>query len=260
MEHSSQESGSMRGSVLIVSYYFPPAGGPGVQRVAKHVKFLREFGYEPVVLTITPEDYTGPSELQTPIDASLTAEIPVDIEVHRVGSGQPFGLLGWLRRMRLDAIRELLFVPDSAISWIRPAVRKAREIASQREIDVVYTSVKPHSVAIIGWMLKRALGKPWVIDFRDPWTQYFLATFPSRVHFRFEQWLERSLLRRADHIITITPTARENLLAWCDFLSPDKVSVITNGYDHEEFSESNRGITSNGFFRLVYSGVFCGAP
>ena len=246
--------------MLIVSYYFPPAGGPGVQRVAKHVKFLREFGYEPVVLTAAAEDYDGISELQTPTDSSLSAEIPADVEVERVPSGQPFRLLSWLRRMRLEALRELIFVPDSAITWIRPAVRKAREIAGRRRIDVIYTSVKPHSVAIIGWLLKRALGKPWVIDFRDPWTQYFLATFPTRLHFRFEQWLERFLLRRADHVITITPTARENLLKWCDFLSAEKVSVITNGYDNEDFEQSPRASTSNGSFRLVYAGVFCGAP
>jgi glycosyltransferase involved in cell wall biosynthesis len=244
----------------MVSYYFPPAGGPGVQRVAKHVKFLREFGYEPIVLTATARDYSGPSELQAPTDASLAVEIPQDVEVVRVPSGQPFRLLEWLRRMRLDALRELAFVPDTAITWIRPAVHKAREIARRRKVEIIYTSVKPHSVAVIGWMLKRALGVPWVIDFRDPWTQYFLATFPTRLHFRFEQWLERFLLRRADSIITITPTARENLLAWCDFLSPDKVSVITNGYDDEDFDDSNKRAASNGSFTLVYSGVFCGAP
>jgi glycosyltransferase involved in cell wall biosynthesis len=244
----------------MVSYYFPPAGGPGVQRVAKHVKFLRDFGYEPIVLTATAEDYSKPSELSAPTDASLAGEVPEDIEVERVASKQPFRLIGWLRSMRLDALRELVFIPDTAITWIRPAVRRAREIARRRQIALVYTSVKPHSVAIIGLMLKRALGVPWVIDFRDPWTQYFLATFPTRLHFRLEQWLERFLLRRADHIITITPTARENLLSWCKFLSPERVSVITNGFDDEDFDAPAKRAATNGSFRFVYSGVFCGAP
>ncbi|MEP7274661.1 MAG: glycosyltransferase family 4 protein, partial [Acidobacteriota bacterium] len=248
-------------SALIVSYYFPPAGGPGVQRVTKHVKFLREFGYEPIVVTVTPEDYGGPSELKMPIDYSLVADLPEGIEVHRVPSRQPFRFLGRLRRLRLDYLREFLFLPDTALSWIRPVLRTAREIAKRRTIDVIYTSVKPHSVAVTGWLLKRALGKPWVLDFRDPWTQYFLATFPSRLHFWIEQRLERFLLKRADHIITITPTARQNLLEWCPFLSPEKVSCITNGYDEEDFdAEAGRRRSPNGHFRMVYAGVFCGAP
>ena len=163
--------------------------------------------------------------------------------------------------MRLDYLRELLFVPDSAIFWIRPVVRLGQKIAARRRIDVIYTSVKPHSVAIAGWLLKKRLGKPWVIDFRDPWTQYFLAEFPTRLHYTLEQMLERFLLRRADHIVTITPTARAQLLQWCSFLSPEKVTVITNGYDDEDFDRvSSPAVERNGSFSFVYSGVFCGAP
>ena len=163
--------------------------------------------------------------------------------------------------MRLDYLRELLFVPDSAIFWIRPVVKLGQRIAARRPIDVIYTSVKPHSVAIAGWLLRKRLGKPWVIDFRDPWTQYFLAEFPTRLHFRIEQQLERFLLRRADHIVTMTPTARAQLLQWCPFLSPEKVTVITNGYDDDDFSRvSPAAAERNGFFSIVYSGVFCGAP
>ena len=248
-------------SALVISYYFPPAGGPGVQRVLKHVKFLREFGYEPVVIAAAPEDYCGPSELRMPIDESIAANVPERIEVHRVQSRQFFRLFALLRKWRLDYLRELVFVPDTAVTWIRPVVKCAREIAAKRQIDVIYTSVKPHSVAFAGWLLKRALRKPWVLDFRDPWTQYFLATFPTRLHFWLEQRLERFLLRRADHIITITPTARENLLAWCGFLSPDKVSCITNGYDEEDFDAQTISLPgTNGSLSLLYAGVFCGAP
>ncbi|MBX3278331.1 MAG: glycosyltransferase family 4 protein [Acidobacteria bacterium] len=245
---------------LIISYYFPPAGGPGVQRVARHAKFLREFGYEPVVVSATPEDYTRPSEFQMPVDESLLADID-GVEVHRVASRQPFRLLGWLKRRRLEALREFLFIPDTAVTWIGAVIKKARAVAHQQPVDVIYTSVKPHSAALTGWLLKRALGRPWVIDFRDPWTQYFLATFPTRLHYRIEQFLERFLLRRADHIITITPTARRNLLDWCEFLTEDRVSVIPNGYDEEEFEATPvMEASRNGVFSFVYSGVFCGAP
>jgi len=261
--NGSENNSALRSphSALVISYYFPPAGGPGVQRVLKHVKFLREFGYEPVVIAAAAEDYSGLSELRMPIDESIAADVPERIEVHRVESRQPFRLFALLHKWRIDYLRELVFVPDTAVTWIRPVVKRAKEIAAKRQIDVIYTSVKPHSVAFAGWLLKKALRKPWVLDFRDPWTQYFLATFPTRLHFRLEQCLERFFLKRADHIITITPTARENLLAWCDFLSPDKVSCITNGYDEEDFDAQTPGRgRSNGSFSLLYTGVFCGAP
>jgi glycosyltransferase involved in cell wall biosynthesis len=258
---STQHSALPGHSVLLISYYFPPAGGPGVQRVAKHVKFLREFGYEPIVISATPDDYRRPSEFQMPVDESLAADLPHDLEVHRLPSRQPFKFFALLKRFRLDFLRELIFIPDSAVTWIGAVVKKAREIGQRQSIDVIYTSVKPHSVAIAGWLIKRALGRPWVLDFRDPWTQYFLATFPTRLHYRIERWLERFLLRRADHIVTITPTARQNLLDWCDFLPAEKVSVITNGYDEEDFEPvGDSSTTRNGTFSLVYAGVFCGAP
>jgi glycosyltransferase involved in cell wall biosynthesis len=248
-------------TALVISYYFPPAGGPGVQRVAKHVKFLREFGWEPVELAAEGQDYTGHSELRMPRDESLAREVPAGIEVHRVGSRQPFRLFRWLTRRRLDYLRELICVPDSALTWIAPVVARARRIAQRREIDLIYTSVKPHSTAVAGWLVKRALGRPWVLDFRDPWTQYFLATFPTRFHYWLEQRLERFLLRRADHVITISPTARENLLEWCDFLAPERVSCITNGYDEEDFDAAAAARDDHASaFTLVYTGVFCGAP
>ena len=230
------------------------------------MKNLGRFDYEPVVISATPSDYDGPSELAMPLDRSLEVSIPKGIDVFRVRSRQPFGLFRFLKKLRLEYIRDLLFVPDSALFWIRPVVKLGEEIAAARPVDVIYTSVKPHSVAFIGWLLKRRLRKPWVIDFRDPWTQYFLAEFPTKFHFRFEQMLERFILKRADHIITITPTARAQLLEWCDFLSPAKVSVITNGYDEDEFKEDpvessgQEHFSKNGHFSIVYSGVFCGAP
>ncbi len=247
-------------NALIISYYFPPAGGPGVQRVAKHVKYLREWGYNPIVITATPEDYVRCSELSMPLDDSMERDIPADTEIHRVPSRQPFRFFAWLRRMRLEYLRELLFVPDSALTWVIPAMLRARRIARAKPIDIIYTSVKPHSVAIAGWALQHILAKPWVLDLRDPWTQYFLATYPTRLHYRAECWLERSLLRQADHVIMITPTARKNLLQRCGFLSTEKVSCITNGYDDEDFSSSPNRSVSSATFSFVYTGVFCGGP
>jgi glycosyltransferase involved in cell wall biosynthesis len=248
-------------NVLFITYYFPPAGGPGVQRVTKHVKYLRDFGYNPIVLTASPKDYSGRSELNMVIDDSLKADIPEGMEVHRIRSHQPFRLFQLLHKLRLEYLRELFFIPDSAITWIIPVLLRARRIAREQQIDLIYTSVKPHSAAITGWLLKRILKKPWIIDFRDPWTQYFLARYPTKAHYRIEQFLERFLLRRADHVITITPTARKNLMTWCSFLKEDALSYITNGYDPEDFGSHSKAPKKDGLpFTLAYSGVFCGAP
>jgi glycosyltransferase involved in cell wall biosynthesis len=248
-------------NVLFITYYFPPAGGPGVQRVSKHVKYLQEFGYTPIVLTASPEDYSGRSELGMVTDESLRADIPEGTEVYRIPSRQPFRLFRLLHKLRFEYLRELFFIPDSAITWIIPVLRRARRIAREQRIDLIYTSVKPHSVAIIGWLLKRILKKPWIIDFRDPWTQYFLARFPTKAHYRIEQLLERFLLRRADHVITITPTARKNLMTWCKFLKEDQLSYITNGFDPEDFNRHSKILKKDGDpFTLAYSGVFCGTP
>ena len=247
-------------NVLIISYYFPPAGGPGVQRVAKHVKYLRESGYNPIVITAAPSDYAGCSELAAPPDESLLQDIPAGTEIHRVRSRQPFRLFALLRRLRLEILREFLFVPDSALTWILPVIMEARRIAAGQPVDLIYTSVKPHSVALAGRILKRLLGKPWVLDFRDPWTRYFLATFPTRLHYQVERILERSVLRHADHVITATRGAREQLLMVCRSLSKDKVTAIPNGYDAEDYSGPPCGGNAAGIFTLVYAGVFCGGP
>lgn len=249
-------------NVLIISYYFPPAGGPGVQHVTKHVKYLREFGYNPIVIAAAPSDYARLSALRMPLDESRLADVPEGTEVHCVGSRQPFRVFGMLHRLRLDYLRQLLWVPDTAVHWIRPVVQRAREIVGSKHIEFIYTSERPNSVHIAGWILKRALRRPWVVDFRDPWTQYFLARYPTRLHYWLEQRLERFLLKRADHVVTVTPTARANLLAWCAFLPPEKVTTIATGFDPSGFEQGTpRAVpTRHRPFELCYLGVFCGGP
>lgn len=246
-------------NVLVVTYFFPPAGGPAVQRVLQHVRSLRSHGYNPIVLTVPPEEYEQPgSAWRCSMDPRLLADVPADIEVHRVASRQRFGLFRLLAKLRLEYLRDLFFIPDTVKRWIQPAIRHAIQINRESPLEAVYVSVRPHSAAFIGARLKKCLGIPWVLDFRDPWTQYFLARFPTWFHYRIEQWMERSMLRQADHVITITPTARVNLLCWCAFLRPEGVTCITNGFAPEEFQPHSGPPTDDGVFRILYSGNFCG--
>lgn len=248
-------------NVLVVTYYFPPAGGPAVQRVLQHVRNLRSYGYNPIVLTVPPEEYEQPgSPWRCSLDPRLLSDVPEGLEVHRIASRQRFGLFRLLAKVRLEYLRDLLFLPDTVFRWVRPAVRHAMRIARDQPLDAIYVSVRPHSAAFIGARLRKRLGVPWVLDFRDPWTQYFLARFPTRLHYHFEQWMERRVLKKADHVITITPTARTNLLDWCTFLRPERVTCITNGFAVDDFPSQDIRPAADGVFRILYSGNFCGGP
>ncbi len=235
-------------------------GGSGVHYPSKHVKHLRYFGYNPIVLTVSPEDYSGHSELRMPLDETRCEDIPGDIETHKVRSHQPFRLFRVLSKIRLEFLREIFFVPDSAITWILPAVRRGRLIAREKPIDLIYTHSRPNSTAIIGWILKKLLGKPWVLDFRDPWTNYFLQTHPTKMHFWAERHLEQFLIKRADHVIMVTPTALANLIAENECLTSERTACITMGYDKEDFDRTEATQKKGKDFTLLYPGVFCGAP
>lgn len=252
-------------NLLVIAYYFPPAGGPPVQRTLQHVRNLRQHGWNPIVLTVPADEYSEPaSPFRTSIDHSLLHDLPKDLEIHRVPSGQRFWLYRCLEKLRLSHLRDMFFVSpdglDTAGLWNRRAVRVAYVIAQRTRIDAIYVSLRPNSSAFIGTRLRKLLGVPVVLDFRDPWTQYFLATFPTWLHYKMSQWQEKAAVRQADHVITITPTARTNLLQWCSFLSPDKVTCITNGFCEEEFSVPAESPPRDDIFRILYSGNFCGGP
>jgi glycosyltransferase involved in cell wall biosynthesis len=202
--------------------------------------------------------------LASSLDPKLLSDLPEGLEILRTPSGQPFWLFRLFAKLRLEYLRDLLYVsshgPDTAFSWNRRAVRAALALSRRKQIDAIYVSLRPFSSAFIGTRLKRLIGVPVVLDFRDPWTQYFLATFPTWLHYKVSQWLEKSAVRQADHVITITPTARTNLLKWCSFLSPDKVTCITNGFCEEEFSVPAESQPRDDVFRILYSGNFCGGP
>jgi glycosyltransferase involved in cell wall biosynthesis len=249
----------------MVTYWFPPAGGPAVQRTLQHVRNLRAHGYNPIVLTVPADEYSQPcSPLHTSLDPQLIDDVPAEVAIHRVPSGQPFWLFRLFSKLRLEYVRDLCYVSalgaDTAFAWNRRAVRHVLALAATQKIDAIYVSLRPCSSAFIGTRLRKLLGVPLVLDFRDPWTQYFLATFPTRLHYRLSQSLERAALKQADHVITITPTARDNLLAWCPFLNPAAVTCITNGFCEEEFATPSARHARDGVFRILYSGNFCGSP
>lgn len=251
--------------LLIISYYWPPTGGSGVQRWVKFSKYLPEHGWQPVIYT--PEN---PERLA--YDESLLADIPECAEVIRRRIVEPYGLYrklfgrsggevnplnssGKSLKSKLSRVlRGNLFIPDPRVSWVRCSVRFLKKYLREHPVDAVVTTGPPQSMHLIGRGLKRSLGLPWIADFRDPWTRMFyykhlcLSKFADRKHHRLEQ----GVLDEADLVLAVSPPVRDDFQAQ----TRTPVHLITNGYDEDDFPVREPGSRKDGKFRIVHTGLF----
>ena len=246
-------------SVLVVTYYFPPSGGSGVQRVLKFVKYLRDFGYEPTVLTVKEGAYPQHDE-------ELVSEIPPGVAIHRTRSLDPFGVYARLTgRSRKDAVmvgtvrreggfieraaswvRANIFLPDARVGWVPFAAREGIRLHRKQPFDVVFTSGPPHSVHLIGKKLKRRAGIPWVADFRDLWsdTNFYDELPLTAAARRRDLSLERSVLTQSDRVTTVSPDWKEVLLGKSR-RTENEISVVYNGFDESDFSTYSGSVKQN---------------
>jgi glycosyltransferase involved in cell wall biosynthesis len=232
--------------VLIVTYYWPPAGGPGVQRWLKFAKYLPENGIEPIMYT--PENPHYPLK-----DPSLEAEVPSELKVLKNAIFEPYAVAGMLSKKDTERIssgiipkeqkqgflqkfmlfvRGNFFIPDARKFWIKPSVKFLSEYLKEHQIDTIITTGPPHSMHLIGLELKKALGVNWLADFRDPWTQIGyhdkLKLLPASR--KKHEKLEKEVLQAANKIITTSFTTQKEFLSKTN----QPVEVITNGYDVEQ--------------------------
>ena len=251
--------------VLIITYYWPPASGPGVQRFLKMSRYLLAFGWKPMVLTVKNGSY--PSR-----DDSLVDEVPQEIPVFRTRTFEPFtlynrltggnknestvGLIGIQNSKSLTKrlslfIRANLFLPDARKGWNRFALREAKRIIREQAPEVIVTTGPPHSTHLIGYKLKKHLGVRWVADMRDPWTNmYFNKMLPkTRLTQKIDKKTEDRIIKNADGITTVSPGLKEE---FSDRSS--NIQVIYNGFDPEDLPEPNPQQTSH--FTLSYIGNF----
>jgi hypothetical protein len=214
--------------VLFIAFHFPPRGGPGVTRSLNFVNHLHKFGYEPIVLTITEEDLrAGKYEW----DESLKKQIPAGMEVHRVPSGEPFGLRTKLMKWKLFRLFWFFLYPkfwERTAEWPKSAMPKAEELIRKHGIKLVYTSSAPYASALLCYRLKKKLGVRWVADFRDPFTDGYQWDFPSKLHWYLARSIEKKILNTADHLVVNTPEVKKLMLSR-DILNNDKITAITNG-------------------------------
>ncbi|WP_341965761.1 glycosyltransferase family 4 protein [Flavobacterium psychrophilum] len=235
--------------VLIITYYWPPAGGPGVQRWLKFVKYLPDYNIQPIVYI--PENPTYPI-----IDEGLISEVSEQaiilknkiIEPYQLASvfskkstkGISSGIIpnqkkqSFIQKLLL-LVRGNLFIPDARILWVKPSVKYLEKYISENNIDTIITSGPPHSLHLIGLKLKQNLNVKWFADFRDPWTTigYHSALKLSSYAEKKHKNLERKVLNTADTIIVTSKTTKTEFQA----ITTKPIEVITNGYDVENISK-----------------------
>jgi len=248
--------------VLVITYYWPPAGGPGVQRWLSFTRYLHEFGYQPIVFI--PENPNYPI-----LDESLLADVPHNLTIYRQKIKEPYllarlllgrkaagissgiireGSNSWLERLALW-IRGNFFIPDARKYWVGPASKKILEIIEKEKIETLVTTGPPHSIHLIGLNLRPQTTIKWIADFRDPWTsigyhsKLRLGSSAQKKHKR----LEKQVLTTADKIITTSRTTAEEFAA----ITAQPISVITNGY---EPTPANKVTPLNDKFTLSFIG------
>ncbi|SHL90346.1 glycosyltransferase family 4 protein [Flavobacterium saccharophilum] len=250
--------------LLIITYYFPPAGGPGVQRWLKFVKYLPDFNVQPIVYV--PENPTYPI-----IDEGLVNEISDKVIVLKNKIWEPYQLAAIFSKKKTKKIssgifphqkkqtfldktflwvRGNLFIPDARVFWVKPSVSYLEKYIKENNIDTIVTSGPPHSLHLIGLELQEKLNVKWFADFRDPWTTigYHKALRLSNYAAKKHKSLEHKVLNSADTIIVTSKTTKAEFQA----ITSKPISVITNGYDIENVEKQ----TLDAKFTLAHIGSF----
>jgi glycosyltransferase involved in cell wall biosynthesis len=211
------------GTVLIVAFHFPPqSGSSGLLRSLKYSRYLPDFGWRPVVLTLHPRAYES-------LDPRGEGSVPEGVPVIRA-----FALDTKKHLSFRGAYLEWMAMPDRWVSWVLGAVPAGVRAIRKYQVDVIFSTFPISSAVLIGWVLHLFTGKPWVADFRDSMTE---EDYPrERRRRRVWGWIERQAIRRASRLIFTAATTRKMYLERYPNLSPEKCLVISNGYDEEDFS------------------------
>ena len=233
--------------VLIISYYWPPAGGSGVQRWLKFTKYLPKNNWRPII-------YTPENPYFEIKDEKLLSNVPAEAKIWKTAIWEPYalkdrlfgkgkksqsaGVISKKKSLKNKALnwgRGNIFIPDPKVYWVKPSIKYLLKKIMEEGIEHIITTGPPHSMHLIGLGLKRALPQlKWVADFRDPWSEldllddFHLSNFTRRKH----QKLEKEVLQTADVTLTVSESWTKDLKR----LGAERVELITNGYDAEDFN------------------------
>ena len=251
-----------------MTYYWPPAGGPGVQRWLKFSKYLPEFGYDPIIITVDPAQAEYPIK-----DYTLEQDVRANQIVYRtncsglyeyykkltkapsapysgfVNEGTPS-----LKQKIARFIRGNFFLPDARRGWNKHAYHQAIKIIQEEEIEAIITTGPPMSTHLVGQKLKKQFHLHWIADFRDPWTDiyYYNKMYPTVIAKAVDRKYERNVLLEADQVITVSDYIKKQLAAKSPAIQASKIKVIANGFDAEDFDFT---IPKENIFTITYTGT-----
>ncbi|MCD1118351.1 glycosyltransferase family protein [Chryseobacterium turcicum] len=253
--------------ILIITYYWPPAGGPGVQRWLKFSKYLPEFGWKPIIYT--PENPSYPL-----LDESLMKDVPDDLEIVRTKIWEPYQLAeklnksnkkfkagqfdvgnnqSWKSKLSIW-VRGNFFIPDARVFWVKPSTEFLEQYLKINNIKTIVTSGPPHSMHLIGLNLKKKFPDlKWIADFRDPWTEisYYKHLKLTKKSDKKHRQLESEVFKNADITLATSYTDAENFRK-----NGANAICITNGFDESDSNpQTLKPSNSQTQFTLSYIGV-----
>lgn len=250
--------------VLIITYYWPPIGGSGVQRWVKFAKYLPSEGWQPVIYTPENPDLFS-------VDESLLNDIPQEAEIIKTRILEPYGIYrkitGSKGQIKVEAnpgnggkgsllkkismwIRGNLFMPDPRCFWINPSVRFLKKYLKEHPVDIIVSTGPPQSMHLIARKVSLATGIPWIADFRDPWTRIFyfkhlmLSKWAEQKHHK----LEKSVLDDATAVVAVSPLVQKDFAQ----MTATPVHLVTNGYDETDYLKP---VETDGNFNIVHTGL-----
>lgn len=257
---------SERKKVLVISYYWPPCGGVGVLRNLKFVKYLRDFGWEPIVFTAENPSYPF-------LDFNNEKEIPEGITVLKGKIWEPLQLFKKISgRKKTDPLQNItattsssksfmdklgiwirgnFFIPDARAGWIKPSVNYLSEYLKNNPVDAILTDGPPHTNTVIGMRLSQRFGIPWLADFQDPWTQvdYYQLMHIGKRADKIHKRLEQEAFQTAKAITIASPSWKKEL----ENIGAQNVSVIYYGYDEADFKYFKKETTP--YFKIFHAGL-----
>jgi glycosyltransferase involved in cell wall biosynthesis len=256
--------------VLIITYYWPPSGGAGVQRTLHFAKYLGDYNCIPYVLTVDPTYASYPVK-----DESLKALVPKNLNISYTKSFEALNILsaiagkdkvpygGFTNQKKssffqdaLKWIRGNFFIPDARIGWVKYATKKAAELIREHQIDCILISSPPHSSQLIGLKLKKEFPHlKWIADLRDPWTDiyYYKELLHTEWAKKKDRSLEKKVLERADAALVVSSYIKYALAEKSLKVNVDKIHVLPNGYDEGDFKSLDKKDSDK--FYITYVGT-----
>ena len=257
--------------LLLITYYWPPSGGAGVQRWLKLSKYLALQGVEVHILTVNPKKAS-----YTTIDKSLLKDVHQNLIIHTTDS---FEIINYYSKIvgkknvpsagfsnvnnnsiiqkTVNSLRSNLFIPDPRKGWNKYAYKKALQIINKHNINTVITTSPPHSTQLIGLKLKKSSNINWIADLRDPWTDiyYYHLLGHSKLSKSIDKKFEKSVIEHSDKILTVSKGLSEIFQSKSDLEASDKIIIMPNGYDPDDFNKQLPKIKKDNHFVISYTGT-----